>query len=352
MDLGKFHILLQKINSLNNSMSIDGTISKIEQDLMKTYVSQLYEACVSSKESLPTTKVETPKVELPKVNERAAVVNTPPVVHQTPVVEKPPVIERPTEVIPPVVEAPPVHSTPVVRTPPIAPVADYNQVASNETPVETSQTNGASNQPKTLNERMAEAQRKTATTNDKYSQDEEKPKYKKPIIINVDHLKDVNSAHSQNTHAINTLPPRQEPIPVKQEPVQNYTPPAPVVKQPVQHTTPTTTSVPHASTIAAYFDLHNSKKIFEVSDRLGSAPIADLTKSIGLNDKISMIRELWADDQFAFNNALGTLNSMGSFEEAKNFILSNYVSSYNWDAPSKINRAKQFIDLIRRRYPN
>ena len=351
MDLGKFQILLQKINSLNNSMSIDGNISKIEQDLMKTYVSQLYEACVSAKESMPTTKVKTPTVEPPKVDERAAVINTPPIVERTPVVEKTPIIERPAEVIPPVVEAPPVHSNPVVRTPPVEPVAEYNQAASNESPVDTRHTNGTSNQPKTLNERLAEAQRKTATTNDKYSKDEEKPKYKKPIIINVDHLKDVNSIHAQNTNAINTPPPpKPDPVPVKQEPVTNYVPP--VVKQPVQHTAPTTTSVPNASTIAAYFDLHNSKKIFEVSDRLGSAPISDLTKSIGLNDKISMIRELWADDQFAFNNALGTLNSLGSFEEAKNFILSNYVSSYNWDAPSKINRAKQFIDLIRRRYPN
>ncbi len=349
MDLGKFQILLQKINSLNNSMSIDGNISKIEQDLMRTYVSQLYEACLSSEESLPTTKQETakfePKVEPPKAEEKAAIITTPPVV------EKPPVVERVTEVIPPVVETAPVHTTPVVRTPTVEPVANYNQAANNQSQIESNHTNGSSNQPKTLNERMAEAQNKTSTTNDKFKQDTPKEKYTKPIIINVDHLKDVNSMHSQQAKSVQTPPPPPPPMPepVKQEPVTNYTPP--VVQQPVQ-SIPTPTSVPAASTIAAYFDLHNSKKVFEVSDRLGSAPITDLTKSIGLNDKISMIRELWSDDQFAFNNALGTLNSLGSFEEAKNFILNNYVASYNWDSPSKINRAKQFIDLIRRRYPN
>lgn len=344
MDLGKFQILLQKINSLNNSMSIDGNISKIEQDLMKTYVSQLYEACVSTSESAPTTKVETaPEVtrtKTVKIEDRETVVKTPPVVQTTP-----PPVERTPEVTPPVVETSPVHTTPVVRTPPVEPVADYNHVASTETPVTNNQTNGSSNRPKTLNERLAESQQKTSTTNDKYKPEDNKPKYTEPKIINVDHLLDVNSKHSQKANPIQTPPP--PPPVVKQEPVVNYTPPTQPVQNPV-----TNSAAVSANSIGAYFDLHNSKKVFEVSDRLGSAPINDLTKAIGLNDKISMIRELWADDQFAFNNALGTLNSMGSFEEAKNFILNNYVSSYNWDAPSKLNRAKQFIDLIRRRYPN
>ena len=49
MDLQQTKILLEKINALYKSISLNkGTISAIEQDLMLSYVRQLYEACLQT----------------------------------------------------------------------------------------------------------------------------------------------------------------------------------------------------------------------------------------------------------------------------------------------------------------
>ncbi len=337
MNLGQFKILLEKINSLHNSMALDGTISKIEQELMKSYVSQLYEACVSNKESA--------KIAEPIVNQHVVE----PVKSETP-----PPTRKVQEATPPVQEQPviqkPVVQEPVVQAPPVVkeePVVQYQAPvqATNEGPTPINEVS-ANNKAKTLNERLAEAQNKTVTTNDKFKV-EEKPKaaYKPPIIINVDHLK------TGTQKIVNTPPPPPPPAP-KSDPAPTQVPvtnPNPSYKA----STPASTNVSQSSvnTIAEYFNLHNQRKVSELSDRLSTAPITDLTKSIGLNDKISMIRELWADDQFAFNNSLNHLNALNSFEEAKSFIMDSCVANYQWDDPKKLSRAKQFIDLLRRRYP-
>lgn len=330
MNLGQFKILLEKINSLHSSMSLDGNISKIEQDLMKSYVSQLYEACVSTEESGKTIRTISEQKSTP----------TPDKVYTSPAVETP---------ITKSVETPKVEELPQVKT---EPIQKYEpQVQNQSTPnvqhvpqtqnqaEPTAQLNEQVNKgPKTLNERLAESQNKTVSTNDKFKV-ESKPKaaYKPPIIIDVDHLKGGGNS---------TPPPPPPPKPIEQAPIAKPTP---------TYTAPSTTAKEsvgmQANNIAEYFNLHNQKKITEVSDRLSTAPLTDLTKAIGLNDKISMIRELWADDQFAFNNSLNQLNTLNSFAEAKNFVMENCVGAYGWDDPKKISRAKQFIDLLRRRYP-
>ena len=62
------------------------------------------------------------------------------------------------------------------------------------------------------------------------------------------------------------------------------------------------------------FDNQTSK---ELSEKLGQAPIDDIKKSMGLNERILTQNELFAGDQFEFENAIARLQSMTNFEEAK-----------------------------------
>jgi len=55
----------------------------------------------------------------------------------------------------------------------------------------------------------------------------------------------------------------------------------------------------------------------ELSDRLASLPIRDLTKAMGLNERILTVNELFGKDQQAFTTSMNIMNTMGNFEEAK-----------------------------------
>jgi hypothetical protein len=141
MSLQQSKILLDKINSLYQNITIDGEISSIERDLMLSYVRQFYEAILEASESKvvippppPAPKavpmeVVAPKIEVPPP--------PPPVVEPIPVFVPPvvatviePKVEPKVEVIAPppppkveeVVVVPPpkveVVPPPVVETPP------------------------------------------------------------------------------------------------------------------------------------------------------------------------------------------------------------------------------------------
>jgi hypothetical protein len=86
----------------------------------------------------------------------------------------------------------------------------------------------------------------------------------------------------------------------------------------------------------------------ELSDRLGETPIDDMRKGMGLNERILLMNELFDGDQRGFEDTINTVNSMTSFEEAKNYLLSTIAPKYNWAAKEK--RAKAFAKVVRRRF--
>ncbi len=86
----------------------------------------------------------------------------------------------------------------------------------------------------------------------------------------------------------------------------------------------------------------------ELSDKLGETPIDDMRKGMGLNERILLMNELFDGDQRGFEDTINTVNSMTSFEEAKNYLLSTVAPKYNWAAKEK--RAKAFAKVVRRRF--
>lgn len=95
------------------------------------------------------------------------------------------------------------------------------------------------------------------------------------------------------------------------------------------------------------FEHHQAK---ELSEKLSELPIQDLSKAMGLNEKIFTINELFGGDQDAFKQIIQALNGFRSFADAKEYLIREAAFRFNWSHPERKNKAKNFIKLVRRRY--
>lgn len=143
-------------------------------------------------------------------------------------------------------------------------------------------------------------------------------------------------------------PPVAPPPPTISEAVKSADP-LPQVKPQAPTTLPTTppsfpAPPPEAEALFEY------KQAVELSEKLSELPIPDLRKAIGLNDKLLLTRELFGEDSEAFDKTISALNSFSSMEQAKAFLLEHCVMRYRWTDKKRIETAKKFIKLVRRRY--
>lgn len=76
--------------------------------------------------------------------------------------------------------------------------------------------------------------------------------------------------------------------------------------------------------------------------------IADIEKSIGLNQRFSFIKNLFENKKDAYDEAVKKLNSCASFLEADDYIHNVLFPAYNWDENTV--HVIKFIDIIERRY--
>jgi DNA primase len=97
-------------------------------------------------------------------------------------------------------------------------------------------------------------------------------------------------------------------------------------------------------------ELFTIKKANEISEKLSQLPISDLNRAMGVNEKIFVKNELFAGDDIVFKQVIQKLNTLNSFEDAKNFLSSEVAYTYRWAEPEKKNKAKNFIQLVYRRY--
>ena len=90
--------------------------------------------------------------------------------------------------------------------------------------------------------------------------------------------------------------------------------------------------------------------ISDLSDKLANAPISDLNKAMGINERMFTQQELFGNDAQAFASTLKKINSCDSFEEARQYLLDNVIYTYDWTSDAKIKKASTFVRLVRRRY--
>ena len=95
------------------------------------------------------------------------------------------------------------------------------------------------------------------------------------------------------------------------------------------------------------FSISNSP---ELSDKLANSPIKDLTKAMGINEKIFTVNELFDGNQTEMDNMMLALNGLDNFDEAKSLLVRSVATKYNWSEASRKKKAKNFVRLVRRRY--
>lgn len=83
--------------------------------------------------------------------------------------------------------------------------------------------------------------------------------------------------------------------------------------------------------------------------RFGRQPLKDLTKALTINNRILFTRDLFGGDGDLLNTTLGTLNTAGAFAGARP-VLEKLAGEYGWAEEDKKETAKEFIELVRRRY--
>ncbi|MFT4759842.1 MAG: hypothetical protein ACI9XO_002113 [Paraglaciecola sp.] len=147
-----------------------------------------------------------------------------------------------------------------------------------------------------------------------------KPIRKAPRVI------EVSEVLSEYTAAAPTRTPRPEPLPTLSAPVPTYA---------------------GDDDMEELFEYGSAR---ELSEKLSNLPIRDLRKAMGLNEKIFTMNELFGGSQPDYDNAMGELNGMRNFEEAKAYLIQNIAKKYDWTKRSKKKKAQNFIKLVRRRY--
>lgn len=86
----------------------------------------------------------------------------------------------------------------------------------------------------------------------------------------------------------------------------------------------------------------------ELGDQLVEAPIRDLRKAIGVNDRFLYIKELFRGDEVMYERSIKTINGFSILPEAEYWIQRELKVKLGWNDNSEILR--QFIQLVKRRF--
>ena len=86
----------------------------------------------------------------------------------------------------------------------------------------------------------------------------------------------------------------------------------------------------------------------ELSDKLTEAPIKDLKKAIGINDRFLFINELFRGDEAMYERSIKTIHNFSILAEAEYWIRRELKVKIGWLDSDPI--VKQFDQLVRRRF--
>ena len=83
--------------------------------------------------------------------------------------------------------------------------------------------------------------------------------------------------------------------------------------------------------------------------RFGRQPLATLSKGLTINNRVLFTRDLFGGDGELLNTSVRTLNDSGSFAAARP-VLESLARRFDWDEEERRETAREFIELVRRRY--
>lgn len=86
----------------------------------------------------------------------------------------------------------------------------------------------------------------------------------------------------------------------------------------------------------------------ELAETLSYAPVPDLRKAIGINDRFLFITELFAHNHQEYEQAIETLNSCTSWDEARQWITHHLQTRYAWNSDHPAVQA--FYEVVKKRF--
>ena len=86
----------------------------------------------------------------------------------------------------------------------------------------------------------------------------------------------------------------------------------------------------------------------EVAERLTDAPVKDIKKAIGVNDRFAFISELFRGDEVMYDRSIKTINSFDIWPEAEYWIRRELKLKLSWQDSNEI--VKQFDQVVKRRF--
>jgi hypothetical protein len=96
--------------------------------------------------------------------------------------------------------------------------------------------------------------------------------------------------------------------------------------------------------------IFSDDKALDLSDKLSRSHVDDILKTMGINDRILAIKELFGNSADIFNQTVQKLNQLPDFESAKSYLMENVAGKYEWDKDEKWPDAQKFIKNVKRRY--
>lgn len=117
-----------------------------------------------------------------------------------------------------------------------------------------------------------------------------------------------------------------------------------------QHAVVEKEEIPQIKVDESLISLFDIDAANDLKSRFSQLPISDIGKSMGINDRILTLNELFGGDQLRFNQVVNELNRMKTFDEAKDYLIKGIARENDWASPSKSAKAEVFIKLISRRY--
>lgn len=143
-------------------------------------------------------------------------------------------------------------------------------------------------------------------------------------------------------------PPAVAPAPIPIPQPKPKPEPAPVSPPPVAPI-PVSIPAPEVNIPAGMEPLFAVKTGTELADKLGEQPVKDLTRALSINDRLLYMNELFGKDLEAMNESLKLLNKLESFDSGRSFLVT-LAGQYHWLEEERIDIARDFIRLIKRRY--
>jgi len=95
--------------------------------------------------------------------------------------------------------------------------------------------------------------------------------------------------------------------------------------------------------------LFDFKTSGDLADRLSERPVHDLTKALSINDRLLYMNQLFGKNMSELDQSLQLLNRFESMDEAKGIIFT-LAEQHNWLDEDRVDIAKDFVRLVRRRY--